>query len=604
MLKNFTLKFSNLSLLLTLLVTTNLQSQCPGCTVDLPGNLAADTIFLEPIPNGTVGAAYDEDISFRLPKSTTPVAASDPSVPAGIDLDDIKILFITNLPPGLAWETNQDSYDTNTNPDGCVKFCGVPFADGTFVLDIVLEVEIGPITQETSFQQEITILPSVSINDGFTMTNSAGCGAVTVAFTNNVPSNGNSGFSYLWDFGNGNASIDEDPVSQTFSSPGTYPIDYQAIIDTSGFVLTNIRVIDSDCSDLFSAPDIYLDIIDPNGNSTVTPQIVNTNPPVEFAFNIPLVDGNYTLIVKDDDSGLNGADDECDFYSFNKFSNGILVNGGSAIDITIFHPVDTVTTTDSVYVYPVPDQPEIIYTTPPTWCEDENIILTSSYSSNNQWLLDSLPIVGATGTDWQVLASGSYTLAYTNSFGCSAVSEALDIALDPLPEIPLFNNTDNLLEVIVPGILPSNYALQWYYENTLLPGETGLTYCLSQTGTVTLVVTDNDTGCTNSFTTQEDFDPDFACGAVSISELIGEELKIFPNPFSENINIEFELNKVSDFQINVYDLLGRKNQIEAQQNFSGIFQRSYSFDTWSEGVYLLEIDFGDHQLHRKLILQR
>lgn len=602
--KNFTHKFFNLSLLLTLLITTNLQSQCPGCLVDVPNNLAADTIYLDPIPDGMVGTAYDEDISFRLPKSTTPVAATDSTVTPGIDLDKIKILFISNLPPGLEWETNQDSYDTDSNPDGCVKFCGVPLATGTFILDIVLEVEVGPFTQETSFQQAITVLPSVSINDGFTMTNSTGCGEVTVSFNNNVPSNGNSGFSYLWDFGNGNASFDENPTSQTFSMPGTYPINYQAIIDTSGFVLTKIRVIESDCSDIFSAPDIYLDIIDPDGNSTVTSQIVNTNPPVEFAFNMPLIDGNYTLIVKDEDSGLNGSDDQCDFYSFNKFSNGILVNGSSSIELTILHPIDTINTIDSVYVYPTPDQPELIYDEPATWCEDENIILTSSYDHNNQWIINGSPILGATDTSWQVLESGSYSLVYTNDFGCTATSEVLEITLDPLPAIPIFNNSDNFLEVVVPGILPTNYSLQWYYENTLLPGETGLSYCLTQTGTVTLIVTDNDTGCTNSFTNSETFNPDYACGALGIEELTNEGLKIFPNPFSEKVNIEFSIDEASDFFINIYDLLGRKNQIDAQQNFSGNFQRSYSFDSWTEGVYLLEIDFGSYRIHRKLVLQQ
>ena len=39
-------------------------------------------------------------------------------------------------------------------------------------------------------------------------------------FTNNVPSNGQNGFSYLWDFGNSQTSTDENPSAVTYTEPG------------------------------------------------------------------------------------------------------------------------------------------------------------------------------------------------------------------------------------------------------------------------------------------------------------------------------------------------------------------------------------------------
>lgn len=606
MLKRNTFQFFFLTILTNLILLNFLQAQigCPGCLVDVPNNLAADTIYLDSFPDATAFAAYDQDVSFRLPKTTTPVAANDPTVIAGITLDEISIIQITNLPPGIEWETNAASYFPDTQTDGCVRLCGTPLASGTFLLDVILEVRIGFFTQETSFQREMVVLPSSIINDGFTMTNGSGCGEVTVSFQNNVPSNGNSGYSYNWDFGNGNTSNNENPTTQTYFTPGVYPVDYQAVIDTSGYTLTKVTIIDADCTDLTNGPDFYLDIIDPNGNSFVTPSFSNPGTPFDFNLNIPLLPGNYTLVVKDEDSGINGTDDECDFYSFNQLSNGILINGSSSIQLTILHPVDTITTTDSVYVFPVPSQPIINFETPMTWCEDETIILSSSYPNNNQWVVDSTPIFGATDPTWLVQGSGNYAVTYTNDFGCTATSDVLEIMLDPLPEIPIFNNDNNLLEVVVPSILPDDYSLQWFYENTLLPGETDLSYCLTQTGSVSLEVTDNVTGCTNVFTSSQTFDPDFNCGISSIDEIVNSTFNVYPNPFRENIFIEFSIDESTTFQINVIDMLGRKTILDSENQFQGIFNRSYSFDQFTAGVYWLECDFGEYRLHRKIVLQK
>lgn len=605
MLHKFLPSYFFLSLLFIFSFPIISQSQCPGCQTTLPGNLGIDTIFLDTVPTGSVYLPYSEDVSFRLPKTTTPVAAIDSTIQGGITLDEIKILYISNLPPGLEWETNEDVYFPATETDGCVRLCGAPLAAGTYVLDIVLEVKVAFITQESTFQRTIEILPSTTVNDGFSMTNSVGCGEVTVSFDNNIPSNGNNGFSYEWNFGNGNTSNNENPVDQTYTIPGTYPVEYQAVIDTSGFVLTKIRVIDSDCSDIFGgAPDIYLDIIDPNGNSTVTASIDNTDPPVEFNFNMPLIDGNYTLVVKDEDGGLGGVDDECDFYSFNKFSNGVLVNGSSSVELTILHPVDTIQTIDSVYVYPNPDQPELSYEVPLSWCEGENVIFNSSYSTGNQWMLNGAPINGATESFYQAIETGSYSVVYTNGFGCSAESEVVEITLNALPEIPTFNDNNNILGVVAPASLPADYSLQWYYENTLLPGETELTYCMTQSGNYILEVTDNVTGCTNAYSSDEIFNPEYNCGVLGIEDLSQGSLKVFPNPFGENINIQFSLNDNSDFKINVIDLLGRRIELDSRVGFGGEFSQAYSFSNWNAGVYLLEIDFGDERIYQKIVLQK
>ena len=81
--------------------TLTAQSGCPGCQIGLPDGLAADTVFLSAADTGRAGILYDSDLSFRLPKTTDPVHAVDPSVPAGLTISHLTISSVVNLPPGL-----------------------------------------------------------------------------------------------------------------------------------------------------------------------------------------------------------------------------------------------------------------------------------------------------------------------------------------------------------------------------------------------------------------------------------------------------------------------------------------------------------------------
>jgi hypothetical protein len=81
-------------------------------------------------------------------------------------------------------------------------------------------------------------------------------------------------------------------------------------------------------------------------------------------------------------------------------------------------------------------------------------------------------------------------------------------------------------------------------------------------------------------------------------------LKIYPNPFRENIYVQFYLNEKSDFKITVIDLLGRRVELDSRLEFGGVFNQSYAFSDWQAGVYLLEIDFGDERIYQKIVLQK
>ena len=247
--------------LVTVLAWT--QEGCPGCEVSLPEDLPEDTIFLSAATPGQANVYYDNDLSFRLPKTTTPVAAIDSTTPPNLPISSFEIVSVGNLPPGLRWEANQRVFNTSEETDGCVKFCGTPLLPGLYMVEVVVEAQVVILTERTSFSFPLLIQPSVSSSEGFRMINNVGCGELEVTFINMLPSNGMEGFSYRWDFGNGLISEEENPGPLTFDQAGTYVVDYQAVIDTADFLLTKVVIEDTNCSDILGGrPDLKIDVLE------------------------------------------------------------------------------------------------------------------------------------------------------------------------------------------------------------------------------------------------------------------------------------------------------------------------------------------------------
>jgi hypothetical protein len=83
--------------------------------------------------------------------------------------------------------------------------------------------------------------------------------------------------------------------------------------------------------------------------------------------------------------------------------------------------------------------------------------LTSNLTTGNQWYLNNTLIIGATSQTFTPIASGSYTLAVTNSFGCSNNSIATHFTTTGIGSI----SENNLLTVFPNpsnGIVTLNFA--------------------------------------------------------------------------------------------------------------------------------------------------
>lgn len=572
-------------------VKINAQVGCPGCVVSLPV-LPSDTIYLGPAPDGVAGEYYDGDISFRMPKTTTPVNATDPSTPAGLPISNISIVAVVNVPPGLTWEASQLSFNPSNQTDGCVKFCGTPLQPGLYEVEVFVTATVLTIDESTSFSFQIYIAPSSSSSNGFALQNNSGCGTVTVSFQNNLPSNGNPGYAYNWDFGNGMTSSLENPPNLTYDVPGVYEVNYTATVDTFGYKLTTIRVLDASCDDILinTAPDLYLKIKDPLGNTVVSTGVQdNASFPAVFNINLPLIDGIYELEVRDEDTfGSEG----CGFINFTKNSNGILVSGGLEVQFDIIHPVQTVQSSGTVTVYEQPAAPIVSPNGSINLCEGEEVELVADYDQNIQWYRDTTVLFGEIFQQLHVADEGAYWLEYTSPVGCKSQSEVVDVNILALPSPPVFLVTGNEYALANPNQLPSNYSLQWYMDGNLLPNENGPVYCLMEPGVflMSLEVTDNETGCSNQFSLGVSFNPAYTCAsAANEIAATATSLVLSPNPTVGEMVAEFEIERPGEVVFQVFDLIGRLVGQESLQANGPQVRHKVNLDNLTNGIYLLKI---------------
>ncbi len=567
------------------------QVGCPGCEVLLPTSLTADTVFITDAPSGQVGVYYDGDISFRMPMTTDPVHDLDPTIPEGFDISSITITSVANLPPGLSWEASQTEFDPVEETDGCVKFCGTPLQSGLFEVEVVVEAQVFIFTETASFSLPILIEPGVTSTEGFSIVNNSGCGTVSASFINNVPSEDVDGFSYFWDFGNGSTSIDENPPSQEYTEPGNYEVNYQAVVDTSAYYLTQVTITATDCSDfLGNRPDLKIILFGPDGSDFYTADIVdNAVLPVTYDVFFPIGPGNYAVQVVDDDGGIDGADDDCGTVNFTNLTSGPLSDGSLTLELEIFHPIDTIQSTDTIYVYAIPETPVITTDGPTTLCAGEQITLSTSYEERVQWFRDSLPIVDGDQAQLVVSESGSYWVEYTSEVGCTATSEQVEIIFSVLPEIPIFFSENNLLTLEDPNNLPEDVTLQWFLNGNAIEGANDLAFCAEMDGNYTLEVTDNETGCANSFSLEVIYDPDFVNCTSSTADIGIEKMLIYPNPVQHQLQVAFSTNEQMMVSVVLYDVHG-KHLAQYKQRHYGTMSYSFSMVQYPAGLYLVQIN--------------
>lgn len=581
---------------------------CGSCSIDY--SYTNPGVYPDTLPAATAGSEYEADLTIVLQADTTVEIFGTPVTLAFLNYH---IMEPVGLPYGMHVSTDLGDFPVDYNPAdglyGCARVCGTPLVAGWYAIEVPLiaTLEYPGGDNSGEYTLYLQVLPAGS--DGALATSATfGCDPLAVSFETPVHSYGVEGFTYSWDFGNGNLSNLEFPPAQTYTATGDtitqYIVNHTITIDTIGYQIDYVTVNATNCNDCAiiigctgltdaEKPDLYIQI-DELGVDT-WPGITDTNPPVTFTLGDPVDPGtNYHLHVKDQDGGATGDDDNCGNYIFSGGATGVttLTGGGSTVEISITHPVISLTYTDTITVYPNASTPALVVGGGTELCEGDSTVLSAvgSPAYSYQWYDTLSPIPGAAAMQYTVTSTGTYSVIATAEGGCAASSDSVHIDVFDNPPTPaVLVSGGNVLST------SSDYALQWYYEGSPIPGADAESYTVALAGHY-FVSAEN--GPCISYSDTVFIDPGNSVQGTSAG--IGS-CSAVPGFAAGTFVLKFNSSFPGDADIAVYDMQGRCVLHKRLHYAAGVTQQDIDLSGFAPGLYAICLRSGAFMHTEKVV---
>lgn len=592
--------------------TCGLATPDPNCTVSPAYPHTCPDDFL---PDGVAGEFYTTDITMYFPTSFF-----EPSAGLTVTINSVDINAVSGMPFGFTYTANPAVVVPSQNERTGIRICGTPFSAGDYTVVISITVHASAFGVSQNVNQNVPIAlhigPSTQGNVAFTITNPAGCSPVASSFVTNFPSNGNPGYSYFWDLGNGFSTLQETvpPVDYTAAGPNDtfYVIQHSVEIDTIGYYLTGVQVTNVSCTDNpGNNPDVYLKIFNAQGQQVFnnSGNTIEGTPPYNFTLNLPLTNAPYKIQAWDGDGGLLGGDDNCADNSESSSAgitmllpttSGITTQigsvGGLILNYTINHPVITIAGSDTIFVSPNPTAPVVTLNPGLTFCQGDSVDLASSYAFQYQWFKGDTLLPNATAQHYFAKTAGQYHLQITNQYGCSAYSDTFKISRLALPPAPLisFNYATGKFET---DLTPPTYQLQWFYENFEFAGQTAQT-CEPLFNGHYFVRAENAAGCYS-------YSDTLWLKNVGIEVIAAPalDIKLYPNPAFDMVTLEINGVQGEKPVVKLMDINGKITEVKRLQNAlsSGKYTETINLSGIENGVYMVQVECAGKIYYKKVV---
>lgn len=213
-------------------------------------------------------------------------------------------------------------------------------------------------------------------------------------------------------------------------------------------------------------------------------------------------------------------------------------------------------------------------------CDGDSIEITSANFSAYLWS------TGDTLSSIFVDTTKSIYLSGTYSSGCKAHSDTINLTWRPLPTKPTVTvSTDSLSYTTV-------LSLQWYYNSSILTGETDTLHIAQNNGDYFVEVTDS-FGCSNTSDT-------VSIVALGIENQTSSIVNIYPNPTNGYLTIDVLDKEIS--QLSIINVLGSKVYSETNLQITNSLKLNLSH--LSEGNYFIKFFSKNKEYSYRLVLIR
>ncbi len=565
------------------------SAQCPGCNID--NTLTTQGIYPNNLPNGTQGQPYSSDVTFVMFLDTS-----------GYTVNYFKILSVSGMPFGLSWECNNLStncqYDPAVNLRGCVKICGTPMQTGTFTMNVYVLTNIQTVGNFNSIQpMTITIDPGAGGNSGFSFSPAQACDSASVTLNALIDGSPNP-TSYNWHFGNGDSCNVKIPPVQNYTTPGDYYISLETNI--LGYKVTGVQLssvqpgwsgdVEEASSYLFK-PDPFFEIINSSSTNLFTsPFVLDSLSANWYNLDINLTSPPYIINIWDIDNI--SVNDNLGTFSFNVTGAGTIPFSGTAGTsgniIVESYSIQSFTHYDTVHIYASPSAVTVSTVGQDSVCLGDSIHLFVNATGTDiiQWYNDTSFIEGANSPNYGTNHSGSFWVLVTNEAGCSFASPHQDVYVISPPPTPTFLSNVNMLTCLLTG-----YQLQWVVNGVPIPGATGQTYSIPQTGAYSIIAK-NSFGCTKS--SSSNYIEYTSPAGIDEIQLLNS-ISIYPNPTNDELNLSGN-EEIIGYRYTLTDCIGRILQ-------TGIINESQlklSLSEYEKGMYFISVEGNSKKIFKVL----
>ena len=553
-------------------------------------------IFPDTLSDAAACQPYEDAISFLLPRDTTTrVAGTNITIP----FNSFTITDVQGLPAGISWacsiggDCKYDVSPDNPDPDtlGCVSFFGTPSIPGEYLVEVLIVANLELVgDNEGVFEIPFRVGGCELETDCFEYQLSGACAPADLNISSILDLPDGPGVSIDWNIDGPSGSFfksnNETLPALTLAEPGEYVLNYQAVVDTTGYILNGATLLGVDCTDLFNSADLYWRLRNPNDELVFESSIrENSGDDLPLDMELPQIvldSGLWELEVFDDDllgDAECGGQGEGIFFQVPPLEPVFeATNGDLRIRLEILNPVSQFACSDTITINAPPETP-FLMVSDTIFCEGDSLLLMTESQDSLRWFRNNSIFDSGFSPELWVSEDGFYRVEAINTESLCVSSSNTVFVEEVGVDVPQINfDGDSLLMVVNPQ---EELQYEWFNQEDTLVG-TGSTFLLERSGEYYAVAVGRETDCRSENSSSIGFI------ATSLeNQLAAGAVRVFPNPFRAEIQLSWEASNGPLKEILAYDLLGRRMLIPASQ------QNQHKIDTrtWSEGLYTLVLRF-------------
>ena len=216
-------------------------------------------------------------------------------------------------------------------------------------------------------------------------------------------------------------------------------------------------------------------------------------------------------------------------------------------------------------------------------CDGDSVQINAPLYTSYQWS------TGDTSQNIILDTTQNVYVMVSNSSGCKALSDTVNVTWHPLPTKPVITVVGN--DTL---IYSTNLNLQWYYNGSGIGGANDTIYVAQNNGNYFVQVVDT-FGCVNNSDT-------VAVILLGIENSGENKVFIYPNPTTGKITVNLNMEDHTIKSVSVINLLGEV--LMSKQLVGKETRVEFDLVHFAEGVYYIRMDADTETYLQKLVLLR